>query len=75
MTPEEMVAAIKTLQIGARDERERDALLEALSVSVPHAMISDLIYYPDKQRSPEEIVAEALRREGEWQARNSAQNT
>ncbi len=68
MTRSEMVAAVKRLFIAAGSEEELHALRQQLKTAVPHANISDLIYYPDEDRDEEQIVDEALRREEEYAA-------
>ena len=70
MPPEEMIEAINELDREPLSERRRDAPINSLIAAAPHARISDLIYYPDQDRTPEEIVNEALRRENEWRAGN-----
>lgn len=63
MTRSEMVDAVKRLFAADGDEDELDQLLDRLVRAVPHANVSDLIYYPEKDRDEERIVDEALRRE------------
>ena len=69
MTRSEMVAAVRRLFAADGNEQELDQILDCLVQSVPHADISDLIYYPDKSFSEEEIVDEALRREQAYAAK------
>ena len=66
MTREELIQAIGALENHRLPELERDRLLLALVRAVPHASISNLIYYPERDRSQEQIVEEALLRERLW---------
>jgi hypothetical protein len=66
MTREELLESVRTLQRQQISEQERDRLILALARVVPHACISDLIFYPERERSLEEIVDEALLRERLW---------
>ena len=69
MSRSEMVElATKVFNIDGSDD-EIDAALFRLKSMVPHGNISDLIFYPDAERTPEQIVDEALRREKEYAAR------
>ena len=67
MTREELIAAV-----GRTHGRERpagsalDDLLQQMDAAVPHAMISDLIFYPECPRSDAQLVDEALLREKIW---------
>ncbi len=67
----EMVNAVKRLNIADGTEAELDLILHHLVNAAPNSAISDLIYYPDAERTPEQIVDEALRREKEYAARAS----
>lgn len=64
-----MVDAIRRLFTADGTEEELDQLLDRLVQAVPHADISDMIYYPDQDRSAEQIADEALRREREHAAK------
>ena len=66
MTPVEMIAAVQKIFDLDGSEEEIDSLISLLDDNVPHAEISDLIYYTEPELSAAEIVAEALRREEEW---------
>lgn len=69
MTREELLRAVQRLcdfEQGPGSETERDAVLSALDQAAPHADISDLIYYAERERTNEEIVDEALLRERIW---------
>lgn len=68
MTRSEMVGVVKRLFAADGSEGELDQLLDRLVRAVPHANISDLIYYPEKDRDEERIVDEALRREQAYAA-------
>jgi hypothetical protein len=66
MTRDELIAAVRTLGGGKLTESALHELLQRMVAAVPHAMISDLIYYPERERSGEQIVDEALLREKIW---------
>ena len=50
------------------DDDQLDAAVSRLKSAFPNAKISDMIFYPDTKRNPEQIVDEALRREAEYVA-------
>ena len=66
MTRSEMVRAVERLSVADGNEAELHELRQQLKMVLPHANISDLIYYPDQERTEEQIVDEALRREQEY---------
>lgn len=57
---DELVGIVRRLQNAEGSEAELDALMEKLERSVPHPEVSDLIFYPKREMTAEEIVAEAL---------------
>ena len=62
MTRAEMIEAVNSLlQVQGSEEEQSDTLFR-LKECLPGAMISDLIFYPECERTTEEIVDEALRR-------------
>lgn len=63
MTRIEMLAMVKRLFIADGTESEINEMVHRLDAAVPHANISDMIYYPDQDHDEEQIVDEALRRE------------
>lgn len=66
MTRDEMIAVIYELRKGKGSERDRIKLVKALDGAAPGSRITDLIYHPDKPRTPEEIVDTAMARIGTW---------
>jgi hypothetical protein len=50
----------------APKEAVANEMIGALDTLVPHANISDLIFWGEKERSDEEIATEALLREAIW---------
>lgn len=68
MNRSDMIALVERLAAADGTEEELDGILDQLVNSAPNSMISDLIYYPDAERDPEQIVDEALRREEEHAA-------
>ena len=63
MTHSEMLDAVRKVFFVHGTDEEIDHLVLELDALVPNANISDMIFYPDVKRDPEQIVAEALRRE------------
>lgn len=59
----EIISKVKRLMMAEGAESELDALLCELMQALPHGNISDLIFHPDKERTPEEIVEEAMQRD------------
>jgi len=66
MTRAELIQAVVKLTTGRATDDELDALPLALDRAAPGSRITDLIYYPDRDRTPEEIVDLALSRIGTW---------
>jgi hypothetical protein len=66
MTREEMIAAIRALKECKASEPEMLRLVKVLDQAAPGSRITDMIYHPDKPRTPEEIVDAALPRVGTW---------
>lgn len=60
MNRSEMIAAVERLLVADGTEEELDRLLDKLVETVPGAGISDLIYWSDQERAPEQIVEAAL---------------
>ena len=63
MTRTELIASVKRLTSLSGSEQELDDLAYQLKLALPYGNISDMLYYPDKDRTEEEIVDEAIRRE------------
>lgn len=66
MTRSEMIRAVHKLMEGDASDDELDSLPLEIDRAAPGARITDMIYYPDKDRTPEQIVDEALARVGTW---------
>jgi hypothetical protein len=58
---EALIELVRRVQRADGTEEEIDEWLHELESAVPHAQIGDLIFYPDKEMSPETIVDLALR--------------
>jgi len=56
----EMIEAVRRLFVADGTEEELHQLLGQLDLAAPYSNISDLIYYPDQNRTPEQIVDVAL---------------
>jgi len=59
-----MIEAIYKLKEGKGAERDQIRLIKALDQAAPGSRITDMIYHPDRPRTPEQIVDEALARVG-----------
>ncbi len=60
MTTNELIELVPKVMAADGTEEEIDAWTDAISRAVPHPNWADLIYYDDRELSPEEVVAEAL---------------
>ena len=65
MTREELIEAIQQLE-AARTDEDTAAALARVKRAAPHADISDLVFYGERDRTHEEIADEALLRERIW---------
>ena len=72
MTKAEMLDAVRRVQAVDGTDEEIDALVFRLRSALPHAGGSDMIFYPDAERSPEQVVEGALRRERAHAAKEAA---
>lgn len=57
---EELIELVRKIMCAEGTEEEIDKWMDVLEANVPHPEVSDLIFYPKKEMSPEEIVEEAL---------------
>lgn len=55
-----LVELVRKLMDAEGSEAELDDMLTELQQQVPHAEISNLIYWDDRDLTPEQIVEEAL---------------
>lgn len=60
LTKEELVELVRKIVGALGTEEEIDGWISVLEESVPHPEVSDLIFYPDKEMTPEEIIEKAL---------------
>lgn len=65
MSRHDLILAIQQL-ITARSEADTAAASALVKALAPHARISDMIFYPEKERTTEEIADEAMERERVW---------
>lgn len=71
VTRDEALATLNLLLSGKVSEERDWELLDALEEAFPHADITDLIYWPEKEGlMPDQVVDEAIRIEAEWAAKN-----
>lgn len=60
LTKEELVQLVRKIANCEGTEEEIEEWMDILEENVPHPEISDLIFYPDEEMTPEEIVEKAL---------------
>ena len=60
MTRDRLVELVRKIMSLEQTGRVLDEWLWQLKQSVPHPRVSDMIFWPDKERTAEEIVDEAL---------------
>lgn len=65
MNRDDLILAIQQL-IAARSEADSATASARVKALAPHARISDLIFYPERERTAEEIADEAVERERVW---------
>ena len=56
----EMVELVERISAGAGTEAEQEEWLETLEANVPDPAVSDLIFWPERELTAEEIVDRAL---------------
>ncbi len=61
-----MIRAASKLMTGDATDAELDSLPLELDRAAPGSRITDLIYYPEVERTAEQIVDMALARVGTW---------
>ncbi|MDZ4690661.1 hypothetical protein [Terricaulis sp.] len=66
MTREELIALVQRVYNGEGAIEDGNVLVAELDKALPNGEIWDLIYWPRKPMTPEEVVDEALRRGAEW---------
>ncbi len=65
MTRDELLHAVQRL-LKIKSEAERGAVLDRLEAAFPHAGVSDLVFYGEKERTNQDIVEEVFNREDIW---------
>ena len=60
LTKEELVRLVERILNAEGTEEEINAMIDRLQESVPHPGVSDLIFYPDKEMTAEQIIEVAL---------------
>jgi hypothetical protein len=60
MSRDELVELVGKILACEGSEEELDEWQDLLEQNVPHPEVSDLMYYSDREMTPEEIVDEAL---------------
>ncbi len=73
MTKGELIFTVKSIFSTNNSDEEISSTLTTLSRALPHAEISDLIFWNDPDLTPEEVVEVALRREKEYAARHGGE--
>ena len=60
LTRQELIRLVTRVMNVDGTETEIDELLQLLERNVPHPEVSDLIFYPDREMTAEEVVDRAL---------------
>ena len=60
MTREELVELVRKVIEADGAEEEINGYIDSISRAVPHPTWTDLIYYANRELSPEEVVDEAM---------------
>lgn len=60
ITKEELVELVRKIVGALGTEEEIDGWINVLEENVPDPEVSDLIFYPDKEMTPEEVIERAL---------------
>lgn len=61
LTREQLTELVhKLMSADYHSEEEGDELIDILESNVPHPEVSNLIFYPDREMSAEEVVEQAL---------------
>lgn len=60
MTRAELVDLVSRIMSADGSEQELDELLRLLKRNVPHPEVTDLIFHPLREMTPEEVVETAL---------------
>jgi len=60
LSKKELVELVDKIMQGEGTEEEIDEMINLLEKNVPHPEVSHLIFWPEKELTPEEIVEEAL---------------
>lgn len=59
-TKRQLIELVRRIMNAEGTEEEQDEMLDLFERSVPHPEISDLIFWDDRNLTPEEIVEEVL---------------
>ncbi len=70
MTEDEALQKVRRIFVADGSEEEIHALVHSLVDEFPHALISNLIFYDVRLVTPEQVVAEAIRLEADYQRQN-----
>ena len=70
MNSNEALSLVKKIYFGPAENVLITPLLDRLYKAFPHAHISDLIFNNSVELTPEQVVAEALKREAEHSVRS-----
>ncbi len=66
MTTDEILQLIKRIFAVDGTEEEMWASIDSLDDAFPHSKISDIIFHDLEFTTPEQVVAEAMRREADY---------
>ncbi len=75
MTRDDVLSIVREIYFGPTQNIIITRLLERLRQALPHSGIGDLIFHNPQELTPEQVVAEAMRREAEYAVSHSAKPT
>ena len=74
MTRQEILDLVNAIYFGPKGNSIITALLDRIECALPHANVSDLIFWSFPALTPEEVVEEGLRQEAEYIARHGSRS-
>ncbi|MBE9917911.1 hypothetical protein G8C92_28325 [Paenibacillus donghaensis] len=60
LSKQELLELVEKIMQADGSEQEIDEMIDVLERNVPHPQVSDLIFWNEKELTPEEIIEEAM---------------
>lgn len=60
LSKKELLELVEKIMQADGSEQEIDEMIDVLERNVPHPQVSDLIFWNEKELTPEEIIEEAM---------------